>query len=363
MEKIFKNKSLKVHLLAGLLILVIGIPLIQIAAFRISGYYIFNGAKSPDISVDNNKIKFSLKQGEVKQYPLRFTNAGAISSYITLAIEAVKNLIALNKQNFEIQPKNIQEVSLIVFAPSKQIPDVYEGKLLVEEVKKNDKAKDGAITGMAPYKNETSHNILKVIDSLVDISTKNTLFKISLLPEKLNGTALTVRVEITNNGAPSPADVFFEIYSKKIGGDIIDSRIKKINLKDTIAFAEELNVPGEKSIIYAKLRHNGEVLVSSVFYDASIKAPEKPFLYEMAQKYASPYFIIPLSMALLIISLWILKNKYNAEKAKAGKNVYKKAPYGSKEIGKLKKRLVDLEEVAKKKKQGKNYSAFVSKPK
>ena len=300
----------------------------------------FNSDQS-SVLVDSNKVGFSLVQGEIRQYPLKFSNARSIKAYISIAIEAVKSFITPNKSSLEIGPRQAQEISLIVAAPSNQAPNLYDGKIFVRELRKGG---DNSITGKAAIGDQ--YNILKVIDSAISVSTKNGLFAVNLAPQRIAAGKLLVRVDIANKGAPLPASGFLEIYSKRIGGDIIDSRLSRISLADSITLFEELNASEDRALVFSKLRHNGEVIVSGAFYDAGSEQ-QKPSQDYWKIIYISAGIIFAIAV---VVFFWIfikrsnkkIKGRFEGKAQYLGAKEEAQKKEGEPEISSLKKRLMSF---------------------
>ena len=351
-----KIKNLKTHYI-----------LLAIALFIIAGYIISSAgalnfqdfsSRTSRILVDNNKMKFSLKQGEVMQYPMRLTNVGTLHSYFNIVVEAFKNLVVPNKKSFDIEPKQAEDIAFIAFAPYNEAPGVYESTFIIQEVK-NVKETRNIITNNVVREERSANNIIKVIYSLMDISTKNALFDVTLKPVRISKNIIAVGVEINNKGAPSPADVRFELYAKKVGGDIIESRNKRIAIDKSIEFGELMNLTEDKFIVYSKLRHNGEVLVSSAFFDESAtgkKQQQASGLYSVFSNLASngPYILAFVVIGLLAILFVqrksIIKSKNEPKKATA---TPMPKPEQLQPLTKLKSRLKALEKTSKSKKTNK----------
>ena len=216
-------------------------------------------------SKNKDYVKFSLFQGEVKSHTITLSNAANTSVEYYLEAEALDNFITYDKGKFSVAPHQEKGITMNMFSLNEQVPGVYFGRIFIKE-----------------QRNSAEPNIIKVLNYLIEINSKNTYFNIIVKAGELNGMTLPVIVDVKNVKAPTPADISLEIYITDINNEIISSKKERLTLRDSFTIVEQLSIEPDKPkefIIYGKIRYNGEVSVAStVFGGVGNPAPPKELI-------------------------------------------------------------------------------------
>lgn len=288
--------------------------------------------KSVD-TTNANTIQFHLKHGEIAKFPIAIKNFGLKNSNIVVEIENLDIFSPLIKKNLDVPSQEAEEISLILSASNNQAPDVYFGRLIIK--------------GHNKVENQDAYNILKVINVIVDVSSKNSLFDSDIKIVRDTSSLPQIVVEIKNSEALNPT-IDFGLYVKDISGNLVFSKKETLVVKDSITMTEKLNKKFPEHIqavqafvVYTKIRNNGDVYVNSAVFDKSLETIEK-----------KPSSSLPLIFLILFIPILIylkgqaLVKVYALAISDILKNV--KSNYsGAEDIKNLRIRLRALDEYAK----------------
>lgn len=282
-----------------------------------------------------NTIQLHLKQGEIAKFPITIRNFGLKNSNIVVETENLDIFSPLIKKSLDVPSQEAEEISLILSASNNQAPDVYFGRLIIKEHNK--------------VENQDAYNILKVINVVADVSSKNILIdsdiKVDIKVVRNNSGLPQLVVGIKNIEALNPT-IDFGLYVKDISGNLVFSKKENLAIKDSITVNEKLNENFSEQIqaiqtfvVYTKIRNNGDVYVNSAVFDKSLKTIEK----------RKSSLLLPLIFLTLFIPVLIyLKGQDFVKVWKNGKTKSVKANYfGADDIKKLRIRVRALDKFKK----------------
>jgi len=197
-----------------------------------------------DSYIDEDILKFSLKQYEVESYPVVISNTGSTNSNFKIYFEGLKNIVA-EENNLMIDAKNSKEIEVVVFTLRNEEADVYFGKMIID-----------------------SNGPVKTVDVVKEISSANSQFDVKVELGRIKKGLLPLSVYFNKNpDFEVENDLIVEIYAKDFEGNTLAFKEVKLDKgSDYFNVNEKLEVEGNKFLVYVKLRHNGDVSVGSEVY-------------------------------------------------------------------------------------------------
>jgi len=267
--------------------------------FNVTGFSIYSAQETPageisptsnggggsttikkEFSIDKEKIKISLKQGEVKKQQITIKNIGNYKLNINLESLKLQDFLKINETNFELEVGKSKTINLNFLAKKDTIPNLYTGKLIIKD-----------------------NEIKKEIPIAIEIESKKALFDVKLkIPDKflyiLPGEDLLTNINILNMQEIGKVDVTLEYIIKNEQGETITSEQETRAVETELSFIKTLKIPKDAKygtyMLYIKVLYDDKIASASSWF----KINKKPFF---SQKNIISIIIIFIIVVLLII--------------------------------------------------------------
>lgn len=246
------------------------------------------GIPIEEFSLDKKLIEVSLLQGESREANFEITNVLNKNLDITIEFLDLENFVLISEEKFQVSPFAKKIVNLNFFAPSRLLPGLYLGKIIVK----------------TPLTQKT-------INVILEVKNREALFDINLevLPQyKLvaPGKKISVLIEMANIGLRGTAvDVDLHLFVMDLDKNIIyDVSKETLAVKTELSLTRKVDIPSDIDygtyIILGEITY-GNITASS--YD-TLEVTEK-------NAFSSVWIIF---LLILLILIFYARKKYSENK-------------------------------------------------
>jgi len=258
------------------------------------------GAKiTKDFSIDKERIKISLKQGQAKKEQITIKNKGNRKANFKVLAVRLEDFIRINEAEFDLDAGKSKTINIDFIAGEESIPDLYIGKLLIE-----------------------SEGIEKEILTVIEIESKSALFDVNAeiltrYQRILPGEKMVAKIELYNLGGGQRVDVLLDYVIKDEENNEIIKEHETIAVETKASFIKEFymheNLDFGKYVFYVKATYNGKVASASAFFEISKEE------FTLKEKIYIGTILILIVLTGIIISLYLgLKRKVKHISKKIG---------------------------------------------
>jgi len=246
------------------------------------------GSTIKGFSLDKEKIKITLKQGETKKRFITIKNIG--DTTINIELETDLQFIKINETGFNLKAEETKIISLDFKAEENTIPDLYVGKIIVKG------------------------NVKKEILIAIEIESKKPLFDVKLeIPEQFMnvdaGEDITANIYIISLINLGKIDVNINYIIKDEKGNEIVKESETRELETGINFTKTLKIPEDAKpgtyLYYVRVTYNNEVAGASEWFSIG-KLLLAPPLEKKNETLKVIIFILIILIIFIIILLAIL---------------------------------------------------------
>jgi len=251
------------------------------------------GSSIQDFSLNLERIKISLKQGETKKQEIIITNTGDEKLEIEIEISKLKEFIKIDESKFDLNKGESKTIVLDFLAREDAVQDLYVGKLIVKA--------DG---------------LEKEILVTIEIESKKALFDLSVeIPEKFlyvrPGEEIIGVINLYNLGDLGRVDVFIDyIIRDEDGNDIIIEQ-ESLAVETKAGFLKSLRIPLDVEpgnyIFYVRATYQGEVASASAWFSVTSGENEKSLL-EIREDLI--ILVVIQSLLILFLLIYVLRRLF-----------------------------------------------------
>src|SRR3989344_4885220 len=248
------------------------------------------------ISVSEEDIKISLKQGQVTTKTLVVTNNDIKKLRINIENPRLKDFVIVREPVFDLSPGESKEVTLDLIAREKTKPDLYLGSLLVKSEYEEKQI-------FVAIEVQTSNALLDVRVEIHEDSKK-------IIP----GENLVSEIRLFNFGIIQRADVVIDYILKDYFGNEVPLSSESLAIETQASFVSNLAIPEDakygKYVLYVRASYNDQVASASDNFEIvefKVSSREKIFIVAII------FIMIAVSM---IMYLSISKKEKNSSDVK-----------------------------------------------
>lgn len=238
--------------------------------------------KIKKFSLDKEKIKIKLKQGETKEEKIIIKNTGNYSMKITLSLSGVEGFIKMSENEFELSAGELKSISLDIIARENSIPELYTGKLVVKG--------DG---------------IEKEILIAMEIESKRPLFDVAVgIPEKFlkisPGEDIVANIKLFRAVKTGKNDVEIEYSVRDAGDNLIISDTESMSIEAQANFIKTLRIPEDAKegdyVFYVRVKYDEQIASGSEWFKV-----EKAYISVLSSILSTALVFIPIVFIIIVI--------------------------------------------------------------
>ena len=248
------------------------------------------------ISVSEEDIKISLKQGQVTTKTLVVTNNDIKKLRINIENPRLKDFVIVREPFFDLSPGESKEVTLDLIAREKTKPDLYLGSLLIKSEYEEKQI-------FVAIEVQTSNALL---DARVEIHEDSK----KIIP----GENLVSEIRLFNLGITPRADIVIDYILKDYFGNEIPLSSESLAIETQSSFVKNLKISEDakygKYVLYVRASYNDQVASASDNFEIvefKVSSREKIFIVAII------FIMIAVSM---IMYLSISKKEKNSSDVK-----------------------------------------------
>ncbi len=252
-----------------------------------------NNENIKNFNINKEKIKISLKQGEIKKEQITIENTKDEEIKVGLTLSKLGNFIKLSENSFNLKAGEVKAIELEFNIEENTIPNLYIGKLIIQ-----------------------SGEIKKEVLITIEVRSKNPLFDVSIeIPQEFieiyPGQELTSIINIYNLGDIKKTNAVVDYIIKDENNEIILQEQEEIEVETQISYTKTLKLPENiesgNYILYVKINYNNEVASATAWFEVK----EKINSSKVTRNYKSLILILLILIIVTIIILlkFLSKNK------------------------------------------------------
>ena len=205
------------------------------------------------IAVDSELIKAVLKEGETTTRTFTITNEGNKALQLRLEVEGLEDFVILSDYTLIMNPGEEKVITADITSP--EVIDIYHGKILIQA--------DSKIKSVA-----------LLIETKSKTSTLDVLVRVPKSYKKIKkGEEITGVIDLIYLGEVRPIAIKLLYAIKDLDGKILSFKEETLEVNDGLLVDRSLKVPKNAEereyIFYVKASYNGNIAISSDFFEVS----------------------------------------------------------------------------------------------